>query len=261
MTSKKRKKKPAVKRVTLKQLFGDLQRELEQTLLTAKNNIPHAGSKGDATEADWIAMLDKHLPKRYCVTKAFVIDHTGRLSQQLDLVIYDKQYGPVVFHRKGVTYIPAESVYAVFEVKPTINAEYVTYAIEKAASVRRLKRTSVAITSAMGSAPHDAKPPKPIITGILAYDMDWKKGFGKPFAKLLQDAEVDGRIDLGCSLVGGAFNVDYAGAKPDITTSDTEEALVSFFMTLLHRLQPLGTVTAIDLTAYGDFTLGKKHGT
>ncbi len=260
MKAKKAKKQPAVKRVTLKQLFRDLQKELEQTLITAKNNIPHAGSKGDATEADWIAMLEKHLPKRYCVDKAFVIDHTGRMSHQLDLVIYDKQYGPVVFHRKGLTYIPAESVYAVFEVKPTINAEYVTYAIEKAASVRRLERTSVAITSAMGSAPHDAKSPKPIIAGILAYDMSWRKGFGKPFVKLLREAEVDGRIDLGCSLVGGAFNVDY-GAKPDITTSEAEDALVSFFMTLLHRLQPLGTVTAIDLTAYGDFTLGKKHGT
>lgn len=260
MTSKKSQKRPAVKRVSLKQLFRDLQKELEQTLITAKN-IPHAGSKGDATEADWIAMLDKHLPKRYCVDKAFVVDHTGRISQQLDLVIYDKQYGPVVFHRKGVTYVPAESVYAVFEVKPRLDAEYVTYAIEKAASVRRLKRTSVAITSAMGPMPHDPKAPKPILAGILAYDLGWKKGFGKPFARLVRDAEADGRLDLGCSLLGGAFNVDYSGAAPEITTSVAEDALVSFFMTLLHRLQPLGTVTAIDLTAYGEFTLGRKHGT
>ena len=30
----------------------------------------------------------------------------------------------------------------------------------------------------MGSAPHAAKPPKPILAGIIAYDMGWKKGLG-----------------------------------------------------------------------------------
>lgn len=73
--------------------------------------------KGDVTEWDWIAVLREHLPTRYCVDKAFIVDSRGNLSQQLDLVIFDKQYGPIVFHRHGATYIPAESVYAVFEVK------------------------------------------------------------------------------------------------------------------------------------------------
>lgn len=253
------KKKPLRKRVSLGALFGSLQEELEQTMKTAREHIPHPGVKGDVTEWDWIAVLREHLPTRYCVDKAFVVDSRGNLSQQLDLVIFDKQYGPIVFHRQGATYIPAESVYAVFEVKQTLNAKHVEYAIEKATSVRRLVRTSVPITSAAGK--HDPVAPKPILAGILTYNSGWRSGFGTNFATMLKGAAAEGRLDIGCCLRAGAFNADYDVAPIEIEKSSKENALVSFFMTLLHRLQPLGTVTAIDLTAYGQFTLGKKHGT
>jgi hypothetical protein len=123
----------------------------------------------------------------------------------------------------------------------------------------RLVRAAVPITSA-ASKP-DPVAPKPILAGILTYDSDWRSVFGTNFAKMLKSATPEGRLDIGCCLRAGAFNADYDGASVEIEKSTKENALVSFFMTLLHRLQPLGTVTAIDLTEYGQFTLGRKHGT
>ena len=60
----------------------------------------------------------------------------------MDLVIYDEQFTPFVFNQNGVKYIPAEGIYAVFEVKPEINKAYIEYAGEKIASVRKLHRTA-----------------------------------------------------------------------------------------------------------------------
>jgi hypothetical protein len=253
-----KKKSPAPQTVTIHQLFLDLQGELSARLRTSRRSVRHPGTKGDVTESGWTAMLSTFLPKRYSAEKGLVVDSSGRLSQQIDLIIFDRQYCPLVFHVEGATYVPAESVYAVFEVKQDLNAKHVAAAVEKARSVRALKRTSVDITSAAGN--HPALPPTDILAGILTSESGWKPAFGKPFTKALSDASKDGRLDLGCCLQAGAFNVDYSGRKPTVATSVPDEALVSFFMTLLHRLQPLGTVRAIDLTAYGDFTLGKRHG-
>jgi hypothetical protein len=49
-----------------------------------------------------------------------VIDHEGNTSQQMDIVIYDNWFTPFIFNQNGFYYIPAEGVYAVFEVKPDI---------------------------------------------------------------------------------------------------------------------------------------------
>jgi len=92
-----------------------------------------------------------YLPKRYAADSAIVIDSTGRTSDQMDVVIYDPQYTPTLLDQHDHKYIPAEAVYAVMEVKPTVNKSYLDYAGKKAASVRRLKRTSIPIPHAGGT--------------------------------------------------------------------------------------------------------------
>ena len=71
-------------------------------------------------------------------------------------------------------FIPAEAVYAVFEVKPQINKDTLKYAAEKAKSVRALKRTSISIRHAGGEFP--AKPTFKIISGIISDRVDWRNG-------------------------------------------------------------------------------------
>ena len=152
--------------------------ELSSHLETSRKVISHPGTKGEASELNWCNMLGKYLPARYRVSKAFVLDSEGQLSEQIDIAIYDRQYSPFLFNEDGALYVPAESIYAVFEVKQELNRSHVKYAGEKAASVRRLVRTTAPITHAGGV--FEAKNPNPIIAGILCLESSWNPPLGAP---------------------------------------------------------------------------------
>src|SRR5690554_5426849 len=107
--------------IPLKELFSGLQNQMIAQLNTNRSNVKHPGSKGDALENAWIEWLRKYLPNRYSVDKAIVIDSNGDTSHQIDIVIYDNWFTPFIFSQNGFHYIPAEGVYAVFEVKPDIS--------------------------------------------------------------------------------------------------------------------------------------------
>ena len=124
---------------SLSQLLSSLHEDIQQRLSVVRKTFGHPGTKGDASENVWIDMLDTYLPKRYQAAKAHVVDSLGNFSQQIDVVVFDRQYSPFIFTYENETIIPAESVYAVFEAKQAANAAHVRYAREKVASVRRLR--------------------------------------------------------------------------------------------------------------------------
>jgi hypothetical protein len=87
-------------------------------------------------------------------------------------------------------------VYAVFESKQTISSEIVRYARQKAASVRNLHRTSLAIPHASGK--FEAKAPGPILTGILSFESNWNPALGEPLKTALEGGEQLDGLDIGC---------------------------------------------------------------
>ena len=95
-------------------------------------------------------MLAQYLPKRYRVASAHVVDSIGNFSDQIDAVVFDRQYSPFIFTYANQLIVPTESVYAVFEAKQTADANLVKYAQDKVASVRSLHRTSLPIPHAGG---------------------------------------------------------------------------------------------------------------
>jgi hypothetical protein len=236
-----------VKKIDLRKIFGGLQEQMISSLATNREVITHPGTQGAATEIHWLKMLTDYLPKRYRVDNAFVLDCDGRISDQIDIVIYDRQYSPFLFNQNGAKYIPAESVYAVFEIKPELNAANIAYAGAKAASVRRLRRTSAAIPHAGGK--YKAKKPPEIIAGLLTLDCAWGSGFGKNFQKSIGKLKRSERIDVGCVLRTGGFDIVRRKAGT-VERSSSEMALIFFFLRLLARLQSAGTVPALDFDEY-----------
>lgn len=93
-----------------------------------------------------------------------MIDSTGNVSEQMDIVIYDAIYTPFIFKQDDFMYIPAESVYAVFEVKQDVKG-HIEYAAQKVESVRKLKRTSIGMVASGRDT--IARPLTKIIGGIL----------------------------------------------------------------------------------------------
>lgn len=227
--------------------------------LTVAHQAGHPTVQGDATEGHWIGLLRKRLPRRYDVTKAIVVDSQGHRSEQMDLVICDRYYSPQWWELADHHYVPAESVYAAFEVKPEINRDYLIYASEKIASVRQLHRTAASFGWAMGTMNPRPRHP-PILGGLLAGASGWSPTFGKPFRAALDDGPADGALDLGCVLGQGAFEIPDMARRSEVVVSEPEVALVTFLLTLLRRLQALGSVPAIDYTAYEGWITGGRAG-
>jgi hypothetical protein len=239
------------KKIKLKDIFKGLQAQMEAKLTFNRKIIQHPTTKGDVTEFEWTEMLSTYLPKRYCAERGFVIDAKGNLSEQIDIVIFDRQYSPFILRQNGVTYIPAESVYAVIEVKQNLSHKNNLYAQKKALSVRKLKRTSASIPHAGGVYP--PKIPAKILAGIVALDGI----ISESEQKRLSNTTPEEILNFGCSLTGKTYFT-----FPDLHPWDTnakpyrmkhgvdENSLVIFFMALLSELQKVGTVPAIDINAY-----------
>src|SRR5439155_25639587 len=97
--------------VDLHKLFLSVQKRLIDDLETGREHLHHPVTKGDASELNWQHALEAFLPERYRVRRGSVIDSTGATSDCIDLVIYDRQYSPLIFKQYAAVYIPAESVY------------------------------------------------------------------------------------------------------------------------------------------------------
>ena len=197
------------------------------------------------------------------------------ILQHFQPIIYDNWYTPFIFNQNGFKYIPAEGVYAVFEVKPDIGGtsagkHNIVYAGEKVASVRRLMRTSThMINSGQKYAP---RPLTKIIGGILGTNCSQKEDTVEKHIKELSGFYT---LEMGCTIENGSFFVDYNNkeGETEIKTANFEDfqkyynnrefnsikfsnpnhSLIMFLMQLTSYLQQsIGTVPAIDMQKYLD---------
>jgi hypothetical protein len=272
-------------KIELKLLFEGLQNQMISQLNTNREFITHPGSKGDSLENAWIEWLQKYLPNRYSVDKAIVIDNEGTTSHQIDIVIYDNWFTPFIFSQNGFHYIPAEGVYAVFEVKPDIQGSvgsqsYIEYACDKIESVRQLKRTSTSMINS--GVPMPPRPLTKIVGGILTSTNSFTHENNTTIENHIKKHSGLKGIDIGCIADYGSFYVDYNGKENTteldfqkryleyyqsrdinkVIFSNKENSLVSFFLQLTRYLQQaIGTIPAIDLNAYSqaiDFTIDEE---
>lgn len=231
---------------SLSVLLDGLHDDIQQQLARSRETFAHPVTKGDASETVWLELLQNYLPKRYQAAKAHVVDSKGVFSDQIDVVIFDRQYSPFILNFKGQTIIPAESVYAVFEAKQSINADQIAYAQNKIKSVRQLFRTSLPIPHAGGTYP--AKPLIPIYGGILTFESDWSPGLGDPLLTALRKGDSEGCINIGCVAAHGYF--DYEKQSKTYEVVNGGKPATAFLLKLISELQYSGTVPMIDVMEY-----------
>lgn len=235
---------------SLTELLSSLHEDIQTRLAAARRTLAHPGTKGDACEGVWLELLQTYLPKRYQAAKAHVVDSSGAFSEQIDVLVFDRQYSPFIFTFKEQLVVPAESVYAVFEAKQTINARLIQYAQQKVASVRRLHRTSLPIPHAGGT--HDPKAPPHILGGVLTLESDWSPAFGSPLETALKCSDSQGCLDLGCVAAHGIF---CRGENGDYVVTPEGKPATAFLFELIARLQLSATVPMIDVRAYAQWLL------
>jgi hypothetical protein len=237
----------------------------KQTVMLASHSAirdvsQHPTTLGDQSEADWIGVLRGFLPERYVVGPVFAVDADGGISEQIDVAVYDRQYSPLWFGaQNGCDFVPVEAVYAVFEVKPTINTTYIESARRKVASVRRLRRTSAPIKHAGGSFAASDPAAKHLIGGLLAGNAGWttRESTISKLREHLPPVGQEDSLDIGIAV--GSITFDYTPEPVELGSREEEislefsaedDQLIHFGIRLFRQLQQLGTVLAVDMGAY-----------
>jgi hypothetical protein len=225
--------------------------QAKQAILKSKLDIllSHPVTKGEHCESAWIDFFRSFLPSKYAVDKGFVFDSKGKVSEQIDIIIYDSLYAPLIFGTDaGEKFITAESVYAVFDSKPEINKDTLEYTDKKIKSVTSLYRSSRGFLN--GGNVCKARELTKIIGGILAIDsisLDSIKDYAVTYTN----------IDTGCAIKKHSFlvNRDKDRNFKSIDSSNNDEIVLAFFYIILDELYQLGTVAGIDIRDYADATL------
>lgn len=236
----------AVSQYSLPQLLKSLHDSVQQELARARETFHHNGTMGDASEGVWIKLFNEYLPQRYRAARAHVVDSKGSVSDQIDIVIFDRQYSPFIFKLDEHSFVPAESVYAVFEAKQEADASVIKYAHEKITSVRTLHRRLLPIPGERRS-----RPPIRILGGLLSLESRWKPPLGAALNNALRGNLASGLVDIGCIASHGHFSFNPKTKKYDYVT--TSKAATAFLFKLISKLQLLGTVPMIDLEAYAQW--------
>lgn len=78
----------------------------------------HGSTLGGFREDIWKGMFEQIVPRKFAIDQSvFVIDSDGRVSNEVDLVIYDETYTPYIFRYGRMKFIPIEAVAVVVECK------------------------------------------------------------------------------------------------------------------------------------------------
>lgn len=226
------------KKINIQKLFTALDEEMRLKLSSKIDEIYHPTARGSEAELNWIGLLRTYLPERYTVDSGFIVDYKGNISEQVDIVIYDRHFTPFIFRGENTVYIPAEGVYAVFEVKPHFDKNNYDYAIKKLKSVQSLERTSALFVHATGK---DKTEPKDIFGGILTNKNKGKKCFDS--INLESELSIILSLDYGIKVVNSGV----------IETQSKDPILAFFLLKLIEKLRTLGSVPALDVGKYLGF--------
>ncbi|MGA2540681.1 MAG: DUF6602 domain-containing protein [Verrucomicrobiota bacterium] len=108
------------KETTLEQLLEFAAKDMATNL--RRRLLAHSGELGTAREQIIREFLGTYLPKRFEVSTGFAFDCTGRMSKQLDIVIFDSQVCPRFEAPGGKFLFPCEAILAVGQVKSSLTS-------------------------------------------------------------------------------------------------------------------------------------------
>ncbi|GAE64242.1 hypothetical protein H3Z85_22215 [Chryseobacterium indologenes] len=111
---------------------------------------------GSAKEKEISRKLEMLLPNSVGVGSGCIIDSFGNTSKQMDIIIYEKEFCPIfcINESAETTYYPCEGVIAAGEVKSTLNSKELENIFDKASSVKKLRRYSVAEIGSFSQEPY-----------------------------------------------------------------------------------------------------------
>lgn len=116
------------------------------------------------------AFLNDNLPQKYGVEKGYVMNSKGEISNEQDIVIFDRLNGIILKDTGGVKFFPVESVYATIEVKSNLSKTKLREAIDNVKSVKALLKTTILFDENTGKIHAVRSSGKSIFSSVFAFN-------------------------------------------------------------------------------------------
>ena len=106
---------------------------------TKRNHIRHPGEFGTYREAITADFIRCFLPQHLSVETGFIVNPSGAVSGQLDLIVYNPHMTPPLESKQRQRFFPVETVVAVGEVHSDISKTQFREALGRLAEVKRIR--------------------------------------------------------------------------------------------------------------------------
>lgn len=120
-------------------MFTGINRQLEAFASQISPVFQHCLEQGLANERILKRILKQYLPQKYSVTSGKIMDYQGKLSNQIDIIIYDAFNFAPIYIDEDFGIIAYEAVYAIIEVKTTLDSKSLPQAINLVESLKKLR--------------------------------------------------------------------------------------------------------------------------
>lgn len=235
----------------LHKIFKSISEKLiSEFQLTAQ--IWHGTGKGSAREAALRKFLKDYLPQRYAVGSGAVISPENKKSGELDIVIYDPLYCPILIKTDTHSIYPIESIYGAISVKSHLDSGELADAYQNIASLKSIVSKESFTASPMQGFAVGMGFPMPV-TAIVAYDanrsLDAIAEQAKKLDAKLSDISLrpDFIVVIGKGIIGprqairGSHNKYALPGKEQLTAirEAGRHTLLRFYMQFLDELNAL----------------------
>lgn len=131
-------------------------------------NINHTGLKGGAREDHVRNFLRSVLPSRFGVAKGEIVNADGLRSCECEVIIYNALEGHSVIQSQDIHVFPAEYVFAVVEVKSSLDGREIDDCLQKARTIKAIRHSEVIEVSPAPGISSGVRSP-PIIFDVIAF--------------------------------------------------------------------------------------------
>lgn len=164
----------------------------------------HKGETGRLIETALSRLMEKTVPENFGVTTGFTMDRFGEMSNQCDILVYEKASTPFIF-RGAISVIPIECLVVAVEVKTRINKKELKDIQSKSISIHQLARGAY-----IRSEDHEEK----VRRGV---NQEWEPkfyGFGvssmtnSGFEKAMRECHLEDEFFLARSRLSGVYSLE-----------------------------------------------------
>jgi len=124
--------------------------------------ISHRGAKGSVRETEVIKeYLEKYLPGNIGVANGECISTDGQVSNECDIILFEKNTTPYLVHKEGYQIFPIECVYGVIEVKSKLDKQQLTDSLKKIVKIKSMPKLAY------------EKQKGPVVNSTTLYGKEW----------------------------------------------------------------------------------------